>query len=125
MVVMGSGGAGGIRAGSPGLEPGSLIAVMGLKHEGSLRALIPATSQPPYRAGHPPTAPLVSGHVPDPVSGTAIWHEPGEEPESLLGLAYPALDPETSCERAAAAPRACPHELHEFEEHAVHPHAIV
>ncbi len=61
--------------------------------------------------------------MPDPVSGTAIWHEPGEEPESLLGLAYPALDPETSCERGAAAPRACPGELHAFEEHAVDPHA--
>lgn len=40
---------------------------------------------------------MVSGHVPDPVSGTAVWHEPGEEPANLLGLAYPALDPETSC----------------------------
>jgi hypothetical protein len=51
---------------------------------------------------------MVSGHVPDPVSGTAVWHEPGEEPENLLGLAYPALDPETSCEHAATAPPFCP-----------------
>jgi hypothetical protein len=47
---------------------------------------------------------MVSGHIPDPVSGTAVWHEPGEEPEDLLGLAYPALDPETTCEHGAVAP---------------------
>lgn len=41
---------------------------------------------------------MVSGHIPDSISGTATWHEPGEEPEDLLGVAYPALDPETGCE---------------------------
>jgi hypothetical protein len=66
---------------------------------------------------------MVSGHVPDPVSGTAVWHEPGEEPENLLGLAYPALDPETSCEHAATAPPFCPGDLHDVEEYAVDPHA--
>jgi hypothetical protein len=100
--------AGRIQVRFPRLEPGYLIDVIGLKHDGYLQALIPATSQPPYRAGHPPAAPMVSGHVPDPVSGTAVWHEPGEEPENLLGLAYPALDPETSCEHAATAPPFCP-----------------
>jgi hypothetical protein len=65
---------------------------------------------------------MVSGHVPDPVSGTAVWHEPGEEPENLLGLAYPALDPETSCEHAAAVP-ACSGDLDPVEEYAVDPHA--
>src|ERR1035441_8995414 len=88
----------------PRLEPGYLVDVIGLKHDGFLKALIPATSQPPYRAGHAPAPPMVSGHIPDPVSGTAVWHEPGEEPESLLGLAYPALDPETSCEHGAFMP---------------------
>jgi hypothetical protein len=77
--------AGRIQVRFPRLEPGYLIDVIGLKHDGYLQALIPATSQPPYRAGHPPAAPMVSGHVPDPVSGTAVWHEPGEEPENLLG----------------------------------------
>ncbi len=95
--------AGRIQVRFPRLEPGYLIDVIGLKHDGFLQALIPATSQPPYLAGHPPAPPLVSGHVPDPVSGTAVWHEPGEEPEDLLGLAYPALDPETSCERTGSA----------------------
>jgi hypothetical protein len=50
---------------------------------------------------------MASGHVPSLVSGTAVWHEPGAEPESLLGLAYPMLDPETCCEHARSrAPRA-------------------
>jgi len=114
--------AGRIQVRFPRLEPGYLIDVIGLKHDGYLQALIPATSQPPYRAGHPPAAPMVSGHVPDPVSGTAVWHEPGEEPENLLGLAYPALDPETSCEHAASVPAACSGDLHAVEEHAVDPH---
>lgn len=84
----------------PRLAPGYLIDVIGLRQQGFLRALAPATAQPPYRADHAPRPPLVSGHVPDPVSGTAVWHEPGEERDDLLGIAYPALDPETSCERA-------------------------
>jgi hypothetical protein len=84
----------------PRLEPGYLIDVIGVRRADFLQALIPATSQPAYRADHPPAFPLVSGHVPSPVSGTAVWHEPGEEPASLLGLAYPAVDPETGCEHA-------------------------
>ncbi|HJY95301.1 MAG TPA: hypothetical protein VJ371_10110, partial [Streptosporangiaceae bacterium] len=97
IVIIAAEAAGRIQVRFPRLEPGYLIDVIGLKHDGFLQALIPATSQPPYLAGHPPAPPLVSGHVPDPVSGTAVWHEPGEEPEGLLGLAYPALDPETGC----------------------------
>jgi hypothetical protein len=85
----------------PRLQPGYLIDVIGLRHQGFLEGLVPATSQPPYRADHPPAPPLVNGHVPDPVSGTAVWHEPGEEPDDLLGVAYPALDPETGCESQA------------------------
>ena len=121
IVLIGPEAAGRIQVRFPRLEPGYLIDVIGLRHDGYLQALIPATSQPPYRAGHPPAAPMVSGHVPDPVSGTAVWHEPGEEPESLLGLAYPALDPETSCEHAAAH-SACSGDP--AEEFAVDPHAI-
>ena len=92
--------AGRIQVRFPRLEPGYLIDVIGLKHDGYLQALIPATSQPPYRAGHPPAAPMVSGHVPDPVSGTAVWHESGEEPENLLGLATRPWTPR----RAASTP---------------------
>jgi hypothetical protein len=108
----------------PRLEPGYLIDVIGLKHDGFLRALIPATSQPPYRAGHPPAPPLVNGHVPDPVSGTAVWHEPGEEPDGLLGLAYPALDPETSCERTGSGLPACAGDAHAVDPHATGPGCV-
>jgi hypothetical protein len=81
----------------PRLEPGYLIDVIGLRQWGFLQAVTPATAQPAYRADHPPAPPLVSARVPNPVSGTAVWHEPGEEPASLLGMAYPAVDPETGC----------------------------
>jgi hypothetical protein len=99
----------------PRLEPGYLIDVIGLRQQGYLRALLPATAQPPYRADHPPAPPMISGHVTDPVSGTAVWHEPGEEPDDLLGIAYPALDPETNCEQYPAPPA---------EPHTVDPHAF-
>lgn len=82
----------------PRLEPGYLIDVIGTRQQGYLLASTPATAQPPYRADQPPSAPLLSGGLSGPASGTAVWHEPGEEPADLLGLAYPALDPETSCE---------------------------
>src|ERR1700760_2708080 len=88
----------------PRLQPGYLVDVIGLRHQGFVEALIPATSQPPYRADQPPSPPLVSGHIPDTISGTATWHEPGEEPEDLLGVAYPALDPETGCEGHSLPP---------------------
>jgi hypothetical protein len=88
----------------PRLQPGYLVDVIGLRHPGFLEGLIPATSQPPYRADHPPSPPLISGHIPDTISGTATWHEPGEEPEDLIGLAYPALDPETGCEGHSLPP---------------------
>jgi hypothetical protein len=127
IVIIGAEAAGRIQVRFPRLEPGYLIDVIGLRHDGFLQALIPATSQPPYRAGQPPSAPMVSGHVPDPVSGTAVWHEPGEEPENLVGLAYPALDPETSCERGtsypAPGPPACPGGPGAADPHGAKPHA--
>jgi hypothetical protein len=46
--------AGRIQVRFPRLEPGYLIDVIGLKHDGYLQALIPATSQPPYRPAIPP-----------------------------------------------------------------------
>ena len=124
IVIIAAEAQGRIQVRFPRLEPGYLIDVIGLKHDGFLQALIPATSQPPYRAGHPPAPPLVSGHVPDPVSGTAVWHEPGEEPEGLLGLAYPALDPETSCERTGSARLACSGDLYAVDPHATGPGCV-
>jgi hypothetical protein len=90
--------AGRIQVRFPRLQPGYLVDVIGLRRPGFVEGLIPATSQPPYRADHPPRPPLVSGGIPDTISGTATWHEPGDEPKDLLGVAYPALDPETGCE---------------------------
>jgi hypothetical protein len=98
----------------PRLEPGFLLDVIGVRQEGFLRAQLPATYQPPYRADHPPRPPMISGHVPDPVSGTVVWHEPGEEPDNLLGVAYPALDPETDCGQ----------DPDQAEPHVVDPHAF-
>jgi hypothetical protein len=124
VVVIGTEAAGRIQVRFPRLEPGYLIDVIGVKRDGYLQAQIPATSQPPYPAGHPPTPPLVSGHIPDPVSGTAVWHEPGEEPENLLGLAYPALDPEAGCEHAVSPPTECSGDLHAVDPHATGPGCV-
>jgi hypothetical protein len=81
----------------PTLEPGYLIDVIGLRRGGELEGLIPATSQPNYPASRIPPLPFVSGHVPNAISGAATWHEPGDEPAGILGVCYPALDPETGC----------------------------
>ncbi len=89
----------------PNLEPGYLIDVIGLRRPDCLEALVPATSQPAYRVSRLPAPPLVSGHVPDAISGSATWHEPSDEPYGLLGVAYPALDPDSGCaEEPAGGP---------------------
>ena len=41
--------------------------------------------------------------MPDSISGSATWHEPRDEPPGVLGVAYPALDPETGCAEEAAS----------------------
>jgi hypothetical protein len=89
--------AGRIQVRFPTLQPGFLIDVIGLRTEDGLAGLIPATSQPAYPADRLPEPPLVSGHVPDAISGSATWHEPVGKLVSVLGVAYPALDPETGC----------------------------
>jgi hypothetical protein len=81
----------------PTLEPGYLVDIIGVRHDGEFVGMIPATSQPPYPAQRLPTPPVVSGHVPDSITGSATWHEPRDEPASILGVAYPALDPEAGC----------------------------
>ena len=90
----------------PRLTPGYLIDVIGTRHSDYLLAVAPATAQPPYRAGHSPAPPLVSGSIPVPVSGSAVWHEPDDEPDDLLGLGYPALDPESD-DRPAGGGTGC------------------
>jgi hypothetical protein len=81
----------------PTLEPGYLVDIIGIRKRDELIGMIPATSQPAYPAQRLPAPPLVSGHVPDSISGSATWHEPRDEPPGLLGVFYPALDPETAC----------------------------
>lgn len=98
----------------PRLAPGYLLDVIGTRHPGYLLAVAPATAQPPYLAAHPPAPPLVrggrSGRL-STVSGTAVWHEPGDEPPSLVGLGYPAIDPETDgAGDGTAAPSVLRHE---------------
>jgi hypothetical protein len=87
----------------PTLEPGYLVDIIGLRRDGELDGMIPATSQPAYPASRLPHPPLVSGHVPDAISGSATWHEPIDEPPGVLGVCYPALDLETGCAEDAAA----------------------
>jgi hypothetical protein len=105
--------AGRIQVRFPNLEPGYLVDVIGLRRDSELIGIIPATSQPAYPVFRLPPPTLVSGHVTDFVSGhvtgfvsgSATWHEPRDEPLVTLGVAYPALDPETGCaEEVAGAP---------------------
>jgi len=84
----------------PRLAPGYLLDVIGTRHDDHLLAVAPATAQPPYRAGHSPRPPLIGSPVPVPISGSAVWHEPDDEPPSLLGLGYPAIDPEAGAQAA-------------------------
>jgi hypothetical protein len=98
----------------PNLDPGYLVDIIGLRRDGELMGMIPATSQPAYPAHRLPPPAAVSGQVTDFVSGrvtgfvsgSATWHEPRDEPPVALGVAYPALDPEAGCaEELAGAPR--------------------
>jgi hypothetical protein len=103
VVVIPHRAAGRIQVKFPTLQPGYLIDVIGLRGPDGLEGLIPATYQPAYPADQVPAAPMVSGHVPDAISGSATWHEPTGEPPGVLGVAYPALDPETGCAEDTAA----------------------
>jgi hypothetical protein len=84
----------------PRLAPGYLLDVIGTRHGDHLLAVVPATAQPPYRSGHSPRPPLTGSPVPAPVSGSAVWHEPDEEPSGLFGLGYPAIDSENGTQPA-------------------------
>src|SRR3984957_6180704 len=80
----------------PRLTPGYLIDVIGTRRgDGYLVAVTPATAQPPYLAAHPPAPPPTGAYDAGPISGAAVWHEPGNERADLLGVGYAALDPET------------------------------
>lgn len=91
----------------PRLEPGYLVDVIGLRWRGYLEALVPATSQPAYRAGEAPARAPVRGRPPGRIAGSAVWHEPAG-PADGEGVRYPALDPETACLEQPLAGSACP-----------------
>jgi len=104
-LVISSRAAGRIQVRFPRLEPGYLIDIVGVRHDDYLEGLVPATSQPPYRADHVPAPALVSGHVPGSISGAAVWHEPGNEPGGLIGTGYPAIDPPNAAAPGSAGQR--------------------
>jgi hypothetical protein len=105
LVVIPARAAGRIQVRFPSLGPGYLLDVIGIRHPGWLEALIPATSQPAYRSDRLPAPPLLSGHVPDAISGSATWHDSGGEPHGVLGVGYPALDPAGGCAEDAVCPQ--------------------
>jgi hypothetical protein len=91
----------------PRLEPGYLVDVIGLRWRGYLEALVPATSQPAYRAAEAPARAPVRGRPPGRIAGSAVWHE-ATGPADAEGVRYPALDPETACLEQPLAGSACP-----------------
>jgi hypothetical protein len=96
-----------LRVRFPRLEPGYLVDFVGLRGRGYLEALVPATSQPAYRASEAPARAPVRGRPPDRIAGAAIWHEPAG-PADEQGVRYPALDPDTACQEQPLAGSACP-----------------
>ena len=95
----------------PRLTPGYLIDVIGTRRgDGHLLAVTPATAQPPYLAAHPPAPPPTGANSGGPISGAAVWHEPGDERADLLGVGYAALDPETEGGQADPAEGGHQHE---------------
>ncbi len=90
----------------PRLEPGHLIDVIGLRRGAVLDAVLPATSQPTYRADQVTRLPPLTGLTDGTISGSATWHEPPGTADAE-GVAYPAIDPAAGCAEAAAAGPAC------------------
>jgi hypothetical protein len=86
----------------PRLEPGHLVDVIGLRRGAVLDAVLPATSQPAYRADRIARLPPLTGLAEGSISGSATWHEP-LGPAASEGVAYPAIDPASGCAEAAAA----------------------
>ena len=87
----------------PSLRPGYLIDLIGVRRDDYLEGLVPATSQPPYRADLIAAQRPAAGRAFDAISGSAVWHDPGDEPYGVLGLGYPAIDPAAGCADDAAA----------------------
>ncbi len=90
----------------PQLEPGNLIDVIGLRRDGTLEALVPATAQPAHLA-HRVNRSAVARRAVSAISGSATWHEPAGGDDAAEGVDYPAIDPATDCaQRAGTGPAA-------------------
>ncbi len=92
-----------IRVKIPNLRPGYLIDIIGIRQHGVLNGLIATSPQPTYRADHLPPHPQDSGLLPEAITGSAVWHDTGDEPYAVLGVYYPAVDPAAGCAEDAAA----------------------
>lgn len=86
-----------LRVRHPQFEPGYLFDAIGVREDGTARARLPATSQPPYRwTAVPPPPPGYVG-VQSRISGTATWSDTFDDGEQ--GVAYPMLErADTACE---------------------------
>ncbi|MBB6174615.1 hypothetical protein HNR23_004675 [Nocardiopsis mwathae] len=87
----------------PVLEPGYLFDAIGQWHDGTVHALIPATTQAPHPVDEAPRRPRVY-RFPGAVSGTIGWYDPALGRSTHVnplaraaGAAYPALDPAADC----------------------------
>jgi hypothetical protein len=96
-----------IRVRFPRMEPGYLIDIIGLRRDGVVEGLIPATSQPAYRGDQVPRPPQIGRRALDCISGSATWHEPAHEPDGAEGVDYPLLDPETGCAEEPSSGPSC------------------
>jgi hypothetical protein len=88
-----------IRVRHPQFEPGYLFDAIGMSDGATPLALLPATSQPPHRAGSVPPPPPAFGGIQSVISGTAVWSDLDQD-----GVAYPMLESSDSgCDEAGVS----------------------
>jgi hypothetical protein len=84
-----------VRVRHPQLEPGYLFDAIGIIDDGTPLALLPATSQPPYRASAvPPPPPAYRGVQSriSRISGTAVWSDDAVRPQRVRRAGEGAAD---------------------------------
>lgn len=85
-----------LRVRHPQFEPGYLFDGIGIRSEGAVQVLLPATSQPAYPARAVPSPPPAYAGLQQRISGTATWADAFDEGER--GAAYPMLErSDTGC----------------------------
>jgi hypothetical protein len=99
----------------PNLRPGYLVDIIGVRRGGILNGLIATSPQPPYRGDHLPPRGQAGTRIPDAITGSAVWHDPADEPYGVLGVFYPAVDPTAGCAEDAAA-RIAPGQAQAFRD---------